>query len=149
MAEQAKTSAGLWSSLKDGVNELFLALGTPLNDGIKPLLTDARLCPIIEKTLGAGETIKLRFECLAAHSPTVQIIRGVGNDFELNPRGQLRIFSQKNKFITVQGPGLIFIDMQAGDRFFKEVQMSLFVVMLYCCLYLLMFLIVTFDRFDL
>jgi hypothetical protein len=39
--------------------------------------------------------------------------------------------------------------MQAGDRFFKEVQMSLFVVMLYCCLYLLMFLIVTFDRFDL
>jgi len=38
--------------------------------------------------------------------------------------------------------------MQAGDRFFKEVQMSLFVVMLYCCLYLLMFMIVTFDRID-
>ena len=55
----------------------------------------------IEKTLGTGETIKLRFECLAAHSPTVKIVRGVGNDFELNPRGQLRIFSQKNKFITV------------------------------------------------
>ena len=26
--------------------------------------------------------------------------------------------------------------------------MSLFVVLLYCCLYLLMFLIVTFDKFD-
>lgn len=102
----------------------------------------------IEKTLGTGEMMKLRFECLAAHSPTVKIVRGVGNDFELNPRGQLRIFSQKNKFITVQGPGLIFMDMQAGDRFFKEVQMSLFVVMLYCCLYLLMFIIVTFDRIE-
>lgn len=41
MAEQAKTSSGLWSTLKDGVNELFLALGTPLNDAIKPVLTDA------------------------------------------------------------------------------------------------------------
>lgn len=41
MAEQAKTSAGLWSTLKDGVNELFLALGTPLNDAVKPILTDA------------------------------------------------------------------------------------------------------------
>lgn len=41
MAQQAKTSAGLWSTLKDGVNELFLALGTPLNDAIKPVLSDA------------------------------------------------------------------------------------------------------------
>ena len=47
----------------------------------------------IEKTLGGGEKIKLRFECLAAHSPQVTIVRGVGNDFELNPRGHLRIFS--------------------------------------------------------
>lgn len=92
--------------------------------------------------------MKLRFECLAAHSPTVKIVRGINNDFELNPRGELRILSQKNKFITVQGPGLIFMDMQAGDRFFKETQMSLFVVMLYCCLYLLMFIIVTFDRLE-
>ena len=48
----------------------------------------------------------------------------------------------------MQGPGLVYIDMQAGNRFFKEVQMSLFVVLLYCCLYLLMFLIVTFDKFE-
>jgi uncharacterized protein (AIM24 family) len=74
----------------------------------------------IEKTLGTGETMKLRFECLVAYSPTVKIVRGVGNDFELNPRGQLRIFSQKNKFITVSGPGLVYIDMQSGERFYKE-----------------------------
>jgi tape measure domain-containing protein len=41
MAEQSKTSAGLWSTLLDGVNDLFLAFGTPLNDAIKPVLTDA------------------------------------------------------------------------------------------------------------
>jgi tape measure domain-containing protein len=41
MAEQAQTSAGLWSTLKDGVNDLFLVLGTPLNDAIKPVLKDA------------------------------------------------------------------------------------------------------------
>jgi len=58
------------------------------------------------------------------------------------------MFSQKNKFITLQGPGLVFIDMQAGERFFKEVQMSLMVVVLYCFLYIMMFAIVTFDRMD-
>lgn len=60
----------------------------------------------------------------------------------------MRIFSQKNKFITMQGPGIVYMDMQAGDRFFKEAQMSLFVVLSYCCLYFLMFLIVTFDRIE-
>ena len=98
--------------------------------------------------LGCGEKLKIRFECLVAHDPAVKVVKGVGNDFELNPRGNLRIFSQKNKFITLEGPGIVYIDMQAGDRFFKEVQMSLFVVILYCCLYMLMFLIVTFDRID-
>ena len=92
--------------------------------------------------------MKIRFECLVAHSYTVKVSRAPPNDFEFNQRGQLHLFSTKNKFISLQGPGLVYIDMQAGNRFFKEVQMSLFVVLLYCCLYLLMFLIVTFDKFD-
>jgi hypothetical protein len=41
MAEQSKTFSGLWSTLTDGVNELFLELGKPLNDSLKPLLFDA------------------------------------------------------------------------------------------------------------
>lgn len=41
----------------------------------------------IEKTLGSGEIMKLRFECLVAYSPSIKIVKGVGNDFELNPRG--------------------------------------------------------------
>lgn len=41
MGEQSKTFSGLWSTLADGVNELFLELGKPLNDSLKPLLADA------------------------------------------------------------------------------------------------------------
>ena len=40
----------------------------------------------------------------------------------------------------------MYIDMQAGDRFFKEVQMSLFLLLLYVCLYVIMALIVWFDK---
>lgn len=43
--------------------------------------------------LGSGEKIKLRFECLVAHDPSVKVVRGVGNDFEINPRCRLRMFS--------------------------------------------------------
>lgn len=50
--------------------------------------------------------------------------------------------------MTLHGPGLIYIDMQAGDRFFKEVQLSLFMMILYVCFYLLMFVIVAFDRIE-
>lgn len=48
--------------------------------------------------------------------------------------------------MTVTGPGLIYIDMQVGNRFFKKDQLSLYVVVLYFLLYFLMFMIVTFDR---
>ena len=48
--------------------------------------------------------------------------------------------------MTVTGPGLLYIDMQVGNRFFKKDQLSLYVVVLYFMLYFIMFLIVTFDR---
>ena len=48
--------------------------------------------------------------------------------------------------MTLTGPGLVYIDMQVGNRFFKKDQLSLYVVVLYFMLYLFMFLIVTFDR---
>lgn len=90
--------------------------------------------------------MKIRFECLVAHAHTVKVSRTPVHDFELNHRGQLQLFSSKNKFITLQGPGLVYIDMQAGDRFFKEVQMSLFLLLLYIALYIIMALIVWFDK---
>ena len=90
--------------------------------------------------------MKIRFECLVAHANTVKVSRTPVHDFELNHRGQLQLFSSKNKFITLQGPGLVYIDMQAGERFFKEVQMSLFLLLLYICMYIIMALIVWFDK---
>lgn len=102
----------------------------------------------IEKTLGQGEQIKIRLECLVAHAPTVKMVRTPRNDFDLNHRGQLNLLSSKNKFTTLQGPGIVYIDMQAGSRFFKEIQMSLFTVMLYCMLYILMLAVVTFDKVE-
>lgn len=69
-------------------------------------------------------------------------------ELDFNPRGGAYIFNSKNKFLTLRGPGLVYIDMQAGNRFFKEVQLSLFLVILYCLLYLLMFGIVTLDKLD-
>ena len=75
-------------------------------------------------------------------------MRSPGNDFDINHRGQLNLLSSKNKFITLQGPGIVYIDMQAGNRFFKEVQLNLFTVMLYCMLYILMLAVVTFDKVE-
>jgi hypothetical protein len=56
------------------------------------------------------------------------------------------MFSSRGKFVTLTGPGLVYIDMQVGSRFFKKDQLSLYVVVLYFLLYFIMFLIVTFDR---
>jgi hypothetical protein len=41
MEAQSKTTSGLFSTLKDGFNEVFLALGTPINDAIRPLVAEA------------------------------------------------------------------------------------------------------------
>jgi tape measure domain-containing protein len=41
MGKMAGTTQGLVSTLKDEVNNLFLAFGQPINDAIKPILTDA------------------------------------------------------------------------------------------------------------
>jgi len=41
MQEQSKTTLGLWSTLKSAVDELYITLGTPINDAIKPMLAGA------------------------------------------------------------------------------------------------------------
>jgi tape measure domain-containing protein len=53
MGRQAETTAGLWSTLKDSINEVFTTLGEPINDAIKPLLKAA-----IELTERLGEAAK-------------------------------------------------------------------------------------------
>eukprot|EP00347_Sterkiella_histriomuscorum_P014239 403361641 len=94
----------------------------------------------IEKTLGANEKMKIRPECIVAFSQSISIQRDIGQG------GILQSFSSRGKFVNVTGPGLLYIDMQVGNRFFKKDQMSLFAVVLYFMLYFLMFLIMTFSR---
>lgn len=40
-ARQGQTMIGQWSKLKDGINEVFVTLGQPLNDALRPMLEDA------------------------------------------------------------------------------------------------------------
>ena len=55
-------------------------------------------------------------------------------------------FSSRGNFVTLTGPGLVYIDMLVGNRFFKKDQLSMYVVALYFVMYFLMFLIFSFDR---
>ena len=58
------------------------------------------------------------------------------------------MFSSRSKFVTVSGPGLLYIDMQVGNRFFKKDQLSLYAVVLYFMLYFVVFLILTLNNRD-
>ena len=40
-ARQGQTMLGQWSKLKDNLNELFITLGQPINDALRPMLADA------------------------------------------------------------------------------------------------------------
>jgi len=60
MEEQSKTTKGLFSTLKDTFNEVFLALGEPINDAIRPLVAQAidlvaKLTPMAAE---AGKAVK-------------------------------------------------------------------------------------------
>jgi hypothetical protein len=60
MEAQGKTTGGLFSTLKDSINEVFLTLGTPINDAIRPLVEQAiglvqKLTPLATK---AGLRVK-------------------------------------------------------------------------------------------
>ncbi len=51
MARQSKTINGLWSTLKDNVTMALTAMGSPINDAIRPILEKA-----IEMSEGFGDT---------------------------------------------------------------------------------------------
>ena len=72
MAAQSKTTAGMFSTLKDTVNEVFLTLGQPINDAIRPLVAEAiglaqKLAPLAQR---AGEAVRdaIRFVVAAFKS---------------------------------------------------------------------------------
>jgi len=60
MEAQGKTTAGLFSTLKDTIHEVFLTLGQPINDAIRPLVEQAiglvqKLTPLATE---AGQRVK-------------------------------------------------------------------------------------------
>ena len=60
MEAQSKTTKGLFSTLKDTINEVFLTLGQPINDAIRPLVEQAiglvqQLAPL---AVEAGKNVK-------------------------------------------------------------------------------------------
>jgi tape measure domain-containing protein len=60
MEAQSKTTSGLFSTLKDTVNEVFLALGQPINDAIRPLIAEAigLITTLAPMAVEAGARIK-------------------------------------------------------------------------------------------
>jgi len=68
---------------------------------------------IIEKTLGEGEVLKIRPECLVAFASTVKLSRTNTHDFLwFGGLIQFNGLSSKSKFLSVKGPGLVYIDMK-------------------------------------
>ena len=60
MEAQSKTTSGLFSTLKDSVNEVFLALGQPINEAIRPLVAEAigMVSTLTPLAVEAGKRIK-------------------------------------------------------------------------------------------
>ena len=97
--------------------------------------------------MGDGEILRIRPECLIAFSNSVQLKKQTPNDFMWF--GGLIVIngiSTQSKFVTIKGPGLVYIDMKQSKMFFKKEQMSLYIIMLYAALYFTMFLVILLDR---
>jgi hypothetical protein len=71
--------------------------------------------------LGEGEVMRLRPECLIAFSSSCQLRKQAGSDFMWF--GGLLVFngiSTQSKFVSIKGPGLIYIDMKQSRTFFRK-----------------------------
>jgi tape measure domain-containing protein len=76
MAAQSKTTSGLFSTLKDSFNEVFLALGQPINDALRPMIEQAiglvaKLAPMAAE---AGKRIKEGLQFVVATFKSGQVI---------------------------------------------------------------------------
>ena len=63
-------------------------------------------------------------------------------------RGKFDKTPVTNKFITLTGPGLIYIDLQSSRTSFKDAQLNLFFALLEVIFYLFMFAVVILDKFE-
>jgi tape measure domain-containing protein len=85
MEAQSKTTSGLFSTLKDTINEVFLTLGTPINDAIRPLVEQAialaqKLAPLAAE---AGTKIRDAIQYVIAVFKSGQFLNLVGSSLKL------------------------------------------------------------------
>ena len=85
MEAQSKTTSGLFSTLKDSINEVFLTLGQPINDAIRPLISEAialvsKLTPL---AVEAGKRIKDAIQFVSAAFKSGQILDLVSSSLKL------------------------------------------------------------------
>jgi tape measure domain-containing protein len=85
MEAQSKTTNGLFSTLKDAINEVFLTLGTPINDAIRPLVEQAialaqKLAPLAAE---AGTKIRDAIQYVITVFKSGQFINLVGSSLKL------------------------------------------------------------------
>lgn len=85
MDAQSKTTTGLFSTLKDTINEVFLTLGEPINDAIRPLISEAiglvsKLTPL---AVEAGKRIKDAIQFVIAAFKSGQILDLVASSLKL------------------------------------------------------------------
>ena len=85
MEAQSKTTSGLFSTLKDTINEVFLTLGTPINDALGPMLKEAigfaqALAPLAAE---AGAKIKEAVQFVIATFKSGQLFELVGGSLKL------------------------------------------------------------------
>ena len=85
MAAQSKTTTGLFSTLKDAINETFLVLGQPINDAIRPLIAEAitmvqKLAPMAQR---AGEAVKGAIQFVIAAFKSGQMLDLVTTSLKL------------------------------------------------------------------
>ncbi len=85
MAAQSKTTSGLFSTLKDAINETFLILGQPINDAIRPLIAEAiglvqKLAPMAKR---AGEAVKGAIQFVIAAFKSGQMLDLIATSLKL------------------------------------------------------------------
>jgi tape measure domain-containing protein len=85
MEAQGKTTGGLFSTLKDSINEVFLTLGTPINDAIRPLVEQAiglvqQLTPLATE---AGQRVKEAVMFVIAAFKSGQLLDLVASSLKL------------------------------------------------------------------
>ena len=141
MERQSKTVSGLWSTLNDRISGAFTALGSPINDAIRPLLSKAvelagglkdRAAAIGQEIAGAIDLVHAMFTTLSRSEIFSAIGMGLSLAFmkaiDVLARGLQAIYaaSQDAGFMDGLGEKMRSIGVLLKDALLGAVQAMLF-----------------------